>query len=265
MPALPSRLVTAALGVVLLGLTAACSSAPLGPAEPAAAEDPPAVGSCYLLDAAAVAEPSHTGDPVDCSEPHSAETFAVGTLPESLGQDRDDPALGRWVYPRCQRAFERFLGVDESLAMRIQLSWAWFRPSEAAWDEGGRWYRCDAVGGPADAADYRALPESARGLFRAEPPLEWLTCARGETVAGSEKVPCSTEHDWRAVTTIKLGGPDDPYPGDRDVQVRTRDFCSDSVVAWLNYPPEYEFGYTWFREAEWQAGNRRSICWAKQP
>ena len=47
------------------------------------------------------------------------------------------------------------------------------------------------------------------------------------------------------------------------VEVRSRDFCSDSVGAWMNYPVDYEFGYTWFHEAEWQAGNRRSVCWSK--
>ena len=31
--------------------------------------------------------------------------------------------------------------------MRTVLSWAWFRPSEEAWDQGARWYRCDVVGG----------------------------------------------------------------------------------------------------------------------
>ena len=77
------------------------------------------------------------------------------------------------------------------------------------------------------------------------------------------KVPCSQKHDWRAVTTIKLGETGDPYPGDRLVQVKTRDFCSESVGAWLGYPVDYDFGYTWFHEAEWQAGNRRSVCWAK--
>ena len=58
-------------------------------------------------------------------------------------------------------------------------------------------------------------PTTAKGLFRAEPPEEWLTCAQGATVLESKKVPCSEQHDWRAVTTIKLGGPKDPYPGDR--------------------------------------------------
>ena len=45
--------------------------------------------------------------------------------------------------------------------------------------------------------------------------------------------------------------------------MRTRDFCSRSVAAWLNYPIDYDYGFTWFHEAEWKAGNRRSICWAK--
>ena len=77
------------------------------------------------------------------------------------------------------------------------------------------------------------------------------------------KVPCSEKHDWRAVTTIVLGSQTDPYPGDRVVQSRTRDFCSKSVGAWLDYPVDYDFGYSWFHAPEWEAGNRRSVCWAR--
>ena len=85
----------------------------------------------------------------------------------------------------------------------------------------------------------------------------------GASVQKSKKVPCTEKHDWRAVTSIKLGKPADPYPGDRLVQVKSRDYCSDSVGAWMNYPVDYEFGYTWFHEAEWKAGNRLTVCWAK--
>ena len=46
-------------------------------------------------------------------------------------------------------------------------------------------------------------------------------------------------------------------------EVTTRDYCSKSVGAWLGYPVDYDYGYTWFHEAEWDAGNRRSVCWAK--
>ena len=85
----------------------------------------------------------------------------------------------------------------------------------------------------------------------------------GGSVAGNVKIPCNLKHTWRAVTTIKVGLESDDYPGDRMVEVKTREFCSDSVGAWMNYPVDYDFAYTWFHEAEWEAGNRRSVCWAK--
>lgn len=261
-----SSLLGPALAVLLLATLSACSEAPLEPLSQSQSEAQatPELGTCHRLTPDDVAAPSPPPDSlVECAEPHTAQTYAVGTLPDELGSDYDDPALGRWMFPRCERAFQRFIGADESLAMRVQLSWAWFRPSEEAWADGARWYRCDLVGGPADATDYRELPETAEGLFSQRPPEEWLTCARGEEVASADRVPCSEEHDWRAVTTIRVGRDDDEYPGDRTVQVTSRDFCSDSVAAWKNYPVEYEFGFTWFREAEWQAGNRRSICWAR--
>ena len=55
-------------------------------------------------------------------------------------------------------------------------------------------------------------PADGKGLLLGEPDDEWLACADGPTVAGSPKVPCSEPHDWRAVTTIKLGEPERPLP-----------------------------------------------------
>ncbi|HET7350070.1 MAG TPA: septum formation family protein [Marmoricola sp.] len=256
-PLLSVALLSAAL---LLG---GCSEAPLARESRADSTEAPPLGGCYRLTPRDVTLPSTDAEPVPCSERHTAQTFAIGTIPDSTGDDYGSRAHGEWVLPRCRDAFGKFLAADESLAMRIQLSWAWFRPSERGWDKGARWYRCDLVGGTAEAKEYRDLPETAKGLFRARPPEEWLTCARGPQVTGSVKLPCSEPHDWRAVTTIKLGEPRDPYPGDRVVEVTTRDYCSDSVGAWMNYPVDYEFGYTYFHEAEWEAGNRRSICWAR--
>lgn len=252
------------VGVVLLSVSAlAGCAAPLQPKTPADQTAIPPLGACYLLTPAQTDQPSHAGEPVDCAKPHTSQTFATGALPKSTGAQRKAAAHGRWVYRTCSAAFAKFIGADESLAMRVQLSWAWFRPSQRGWDEGARWYRCDLLGGPDGAKSYANLPKTARGLFSEESPEQWLTCAVGSSVIGSRKVPCSEQHDWRAVTTIKLGPPDAPYPGDRISEVRTRDYCSDSVGAWMNYPLEYQFGYTWFHEAEWNAGNRRSVCWAR--
>jgi hypothetical protein len=224
----------------------------------------PEIGACRLLTPDDVAAPANATRTVDCAERHTAQTYAVGPLPAEFDDvDYDDDGLGSFAYDTCSEKFEKFLGADESLVMRTVVSWAWFRPSAKAWEKGARWYRCDVVGGGEQSTEYVALPEDAKGLLLGRPDDRWMVCVAGETVTGSVKIPCSQDHDWRAVTTIKLGEQDDPYPGDRLVEVKTRDYCSDSVGAWLNYPVDYDFAYTWFHEAEWEAGNRRSVCWAK--
>ncbi|MFC7493475.1 MULTISPECIES: septum formation family protein [unclassified Nocardioides] len=251
--------------LVVLGLVAALSLSACGtsdsePADMAA----PELGLCRVLTPDDVAQPSDDTDDVPCTDAHTAETYAVGDLPGDFEDaDYDDSEVGAWAYEKCSDAFREFLGADESMVMRTVASWAWFRPSEDAWDEGARWYRCDVVGGGEQSKEYVDLPTTARGLLLGRPKDAWMVCADGETVAGSVKVPCTKPHSWRAVTTISLGDAKDDYPGDRLAEVTTRDFCSKSVGAWLNYPVDYEFGYTWFHEAEWEAGNRRSVCWAK--
>jgi hypothetical protein len=228
------------------------------------AVEAPELGVCRVLTPEDVAAKSNATRTVDCDEPHTAETFAVGDLPEDLHDaDYDSDELGAYAYRTCSEAFQAFLGADESLVMRTIVSWAWFRPSENAWDKGARWYRCDVIGGGEQSKRFVELPTTARGLLQGRPNDKWLVCVNGTSVHSAPKIPCTEVHNWRAVTTIKLGEPDDPYPGDRLVEVRTRDFCSRSVGAWLGYPKEYDFGYTWFHEGEWTAGNRRSVCWAK--
>jgi len=228
------------------------------------AVEAPDLSACRVLTPEDVAAASNATRTVDCAEPHTAQTYAVGALPAELEDaEYDAQELGDFAYRTCSQKFEKFAGGDESLAMRTVVSWAWFRPSEDAWDEGARWYRCDLVGGGDQSKEYVDLPEDAKGLLSDRVSDEWLVCADGPTVAGSARVPCSEPHEWRAVSTIKLGEPEDDYPGDRLVEVRTRDFCDKSVGALLDYPVSYDFAYTWFHEAEWEVGNRRSICWAR--
>jgi hypothetical protein len=228
------------------------------------AVEAPELGACRVLGPDDVAQPSNATRTVDCAESHTAQTYAVGSLPESLDDaGYDDAALGEFAYRTCSEKFQKFVGGDESLVMRSVVSWAWFRPSETAWDEGARWYRCDIVGGGDQSEEFLDLPEDARGLLAGRVKDQWMVCAEGPTVSGSARVPCTEPHAWRAVSTIKLGEPEDPYPGDRLVEVRTRDFCDASVRALLDYAVSYDFAYTWFHEAEWEVGNRRSICWAK--
>ncbi len=273
--------------VALLVLLAACSSGEGNGAAPGAGGDggggsaessggegdpgasvdtsAPEVGTCRALVPGDVEEPTDDTEPVDCSKPHTAETYAVGPLPDKFEDaDWDDERLGTFAYRKCSKKFPRFLGAERSRVLRSVLDWAWFRPDEEAWDAGARWYRCDVLGDQRSKQEYAPLPETAKGALSGLNPKDaYVLCANGDTVAGSTKVPCSEPHTWRAVTSIKLGQPKDPFPGDRVAEVRSRDFCSDSVGAYLDYPLDYEFGYTWFGEGEWEAGNRLSICWAR--
>lgn len=227
-------------------------------------EQAPDLGACRLLAPDDVAQPDNATDPISCEQPHTAQTYAVGPLPTQFDEaSYADSEMAAFAYRTCSRKFIDFTGADESLAMRTILSWAWFRPSQEAWDAGARWYRCDVIGGGDQTRTYVDLPADTKGLLLGRPKDEWMVCAQGATVSGAVKVPCTDEHDWRAVTTIVLGTQSDDYPGDRVVQARTRDFCSKSVGAWLDYPVDYDFGYSWFHEAEWNAGNRRSVCWAR--
>jgi hypothetical protein len=228
------------------------------------AVDAPDVGACRLLTPDDAEQPANASRVVDCDDRHTAETFAVDALPEELTDVAYDSArLSAFAYKTCSSQLQEFLGGDESTVMRTIVSWVWFRPSEKAWDKGARWYRCDVVGGGAQSRSYVALPATARGLLAQQPANDdWMACVNGSSVQAAAKIPCSDKHNWRAVTTIKVGDPGDPYPGDKAVEATTKDYCSSSVGAWLGYPPDYDFGYTWFHEAEWNAGNRRSVCWA---
>ncbi len=225
--------------------------------------EPPETGECRMLTIADIGRPSNASATVPCVDPHTAETFAAGTLPAEFDDAAyDDPGLGPFAYASCGREFMDFLGADESMAMRSILSWTMFRPSEEAWDSGARWYRCDVVGGGPGTTTLVTLPDEAKGALR-KPADKWLACVKGKSVAKAPRVPCSERHTYRAVTTIRLGKAEDPFPGDKVVANRTRNFCGDSVAAWLGYPARYSYAYTWFPQSDWEAGNRRSVCWAR--
>jgi len=248
---------------VVVCLTFSGCSSPLEDENDADRVATPKTGVCRVLTASDLNLQTNASPAVACTSRHTAQTFASGVLPASTGTAYGDVRHAKFVFATCQKEFAAFIGADDSLALRVQLSWAWFRPSERGWRDGARWYRCDLVGGPTGASRLSALPPDGKDILVTGDPDDWLACADGATVAHGKKVPCSAEHTWRAVTTIKLGSPSDPYPGDDVAEARTRAYCQESVRSWMRYPADYEYGYTWFKADRWAAGNRRSICWAR--
>jgi hypothetical protein len=263
---LRSALVCAVLVLAPLAM-AGCSSQPQGTdTDPSQvdATTPPPNGACRVLTPADVKQEVNATRTVPCSSRHTAQTYAVGELPSTFDHaDYESRALFHWAYQTCSSKFERFVGADDSLVLRTVISWVWFRPSRKAWSEGARWYRCDVYGGNSTSTTYQPLPQTAKGMLAGRPDDRWLVCAVGPSFPQATKVPCSEKHTWRAVTTIKLGEPNDSYPGDRVAESRSDAFCGTSVKAWLNYPPTFQYAYTFFHKAEWDLGNRRSVCWAQ--
>ena len=269
---MPTRLTSLAAATLLaLSACTAAGEADPGatpeegaPATTAVVAEPPAPGACRLIAPADIAAASNDSEPVPCTQPHNAETFVVGAFRGAIAEaEYDDERLGAEVYERCSRDYMRFTGANESLALRSVLSWAWWRPTEEEWEAGARWYRCDVVGGTDRSTELVQLPRTAKGLLLGIPADRWMACVDGADVSAVPPVPCSEPHQWRAVTTIVVGKEEDEYPGDRLVEVLSRDYCSDSVGAWMNYPIDFEYAYTWFGRGEWELGDRRSICWAR--
>ena len=160
----------AAVAAVLAAVVvlAGCSSEPQGEnvdPDQVDSTEVPELGACRMLTPADVEQPANATRTVDCDDKHTAETFAIGELPDEFDDvEYDDGKLGEYAYRTCTEKFEKFLGAtDESLVLRTIVSWAWFRPSEKAWADGARWYRCDVIGGNATSEEYRPLPRHGEG------------------------------------------------------------------------------------------------------
>ena len=105
--------------------------------------------------------------------------------------------------------------------MRTVVSWAWFRPSEEAWDDGRplvplrrRRRRRAEPGATSTSRARRQGPAAA-----ARPTTTWLVCADGPDrgrVGRRSRAPSRTT--GARSSTIKLGDAEDPYPGDRLVR-----------------------------------------------
>ena len=157
-----------AAALLALALTACEDDLPasVDPAQVDAVEAPE-LGACRDLTTDDIAQPSNATRVVDCNDDHTAMTYAVGSLPEELHDaDYDADELGAFAFAECSKRFVKLLGADESLAMRTVLTWAWFRPSEEAWDQGARWYRCDVVGGGGQTKELLDLPADVKGLMQ---------------------------------------------------------------------------------------------------
>jgi hypothetical protein len=248
-------------------------------------------------------------DYVPCSEEHTTYTFATEDLPdelvdqiESAGSDaatlaiQDD--IDEAVAEICDPAFT---ALFPSLTDRqILLTWFSFLPSDAEWEEGARWVRCDvavyaltasrthatpsaediqargeASGSPAESPaspQLLVLPESIHDLAASvsQRPASFEYCLDDPTAAADARpvasntlvtVDCDDSPLWTYLGQELISSPlGAPYPGDNSVIEAARTACTNASEL-LGEGQGWDFLY-YPDESRWDEGSRTVQCWS---
>ncbi|TYL51811.1 hypothetical protein FXB39_08570 [Nocardioides sp. BGMRC 2183] len=236
-------------------------------ATPSAAPEPPATperGACYRLRFRAAVAPTSEASPRDCAQAHTSETYAVGQLETVVDGHLlavDSTAVQEQVATACPAGLGEFLGGTEDDLRLSMIRPVWFTPSVESSDQGANWYRCDAVV-VNGSSSLIATTGSLRGILDREADRE--TVAMCGTAAPDDKgftrVPCSEEHSWKAISVVAF--PDGDYPGEAAARDRGAAPCEDAANQQAEDPLDFEWGYEWPTEAQWQAGQTFGRCWA---
>lgn len=217
----------------------------------------PSVGSCRELVQSDLPKESNDSEAVDCSQTHNAETFLVGSFAGSSVTDTaDQAAMDRHVSTSCRKGLADYVGASESVVLRSFITWIYFRPSDAQWRDGARWYRCDVVRGRAGAEGLEPLPVTMRSFLSTRRGDDWALCIRG-AFDKLDRIPCSMSHTWRASSTAPLGEPEEAYPGNGELVKKASARCG--VVA---SPTTKNFTYP-DTKAAWDNGLRHATCFTR--
>ncbi|GAA1543944.1 hypothetical protein GCM10009788_53030 [Nocardioides humi] len=262
-------------GAALLALTGlvACSGGgeekeppPTAPSTqaPAAAPDPgPTAGACYPLPYDAAVAPTSEVEAVDCEQPHTSVTFAIGTIDAFVDGHLlavDSEKVQAQVSSACPTQLLSYVGgtlTDLRLSMIRSI---WFTPTVEQSDAGATWYRCDAVllDGASRLAD---LDGDLEGALAGEGvPNKYAMCGTAAPDAEDfERVRCSAKHSWRAIDVVAFEAV--KYPGVKKVRAAGRTRCEDAAADVAEDPLTFQWGYEWPTKEQWAMGQKFGRCW----
>ncbi|MBX7267875.1 septum formation family protein [Micromonospora sp. Llam7] len=205
--------------------------------------------------------------PVDCAQPHRAETLHVGTLTDVDGAR--PPATGnagmRTAFDECDRQARTALGGDWRGA-RIGLIVVF--PSPRAWTGGARWFRCDVhelrgLDTPIPVRRTSSLTGSLdgssplrHGCFNAE--------TEGDDVTEMVAVACTARHRVEFVGVWEA--PAASYSAFLKEAGRAHRGCRSRIARFAEVPDDgnlqYRVGTIFYHpsEREWRSGNRGVQC-----
>ena len=260
------------IALALLVALAGCSSDDGGEkkepvAEQTTAPPPPAgpaAGKCYALPFDAAVAPTSEKDPIDCAQPHTSETVAVGTVNAIVDGHLlaiDSAHVQAQVATACPEQLNKYLGGSIKNLRLSMIRPVWFTPTVKESDAGAAWYRCDAVllGGSEKLTETTG---SIRGALKGEDIAKrYAMCGTAAPDAKDfQRVPCSARHSWRAIDVVVFA--QESYPGEKKVRAAGRTQCEDAGADFAEDPLVFEWGYEWPTAEQWEHGQKYGRCWA---
>jgi hypothetical protein len=238
-----------------------------GSAAPESGQPTPEVGECrgpvdlQIIDAAA-----DTRETVECDGDHGSETFWVGEMDPAIdtwpaADEQAGDVLNSQVDEECTGRHLDYLGFDATAAPnlppdRLQL-FAYFIPTEADFDDGARWFRCDALVEPLNAAETTSIDGTLADVYGTPLPVSYRLCEGrlGLTVG------CDDAHELEYLASVVL---DDltAYPSQRG-DPRVTAACRTPLLEALGLSQERQdlvFGYLLPTEAAWNGGAQGATC-----
>lgn len=227
---------------------------------------PPEEGACYGLSFRQALAPTTAEKPTPCDDPHSTETYAVGTLDTVVDGHLlavDSDRVQTQVADECPKALAGFLGGEQADLRLSMIRPVWFTPRVAQSDRGADWYRCDVVvvAGDKELAEPEASLEGALGA-EAERNRYAMCGTSAPDDEEFERVICSVEHSWRAIRVVPYEA--GKYPGEQAVRDPLKSPCEDAGLDFADDPLDYQWGYEYPTKEQWEMGQTWGLCWAPE-
>ncbi|NEN76853.1 hypothetical protein G3T38_01020 [Nocardioides zeae] len=238
------------------------SATPTAKPTTAAPAERPAPGACYDLGFEEALAPTVTNEAVDCAADHTAQTYAVGQLATYADGHLlavDDPAVQAGLGETCRSSLAEYVGGDTDALRLSVLRPVWFSPSIEASDAGEDWYRCDVIA-VVDDATLGTLPPTMEGALAGDGLTSLGLCGTAAPGAdGFRRIACGLEHSWRAIDVVDLGS---SYPGEDAASSAGSAQCQSAAGELASDVLDYEWGYEWPTQEQWDAGQTYGLCWA---
>ncbi|SBT38431.1 septum formation family protein [Micromonospora auratinigra] len=237
------------------------------PALPAAEAFTPQPGACHfgLQDVGYLSG----YNPIDCAQPHRAETLHVGTLTGADAGRSSPPRAGsagaRAARVECDREVGKAIGADwHSGRLRVSVIF----PSALGWGGGSRWFRCDAAEvSSLDDGNVVERSGSLRGALKPGSPLAY-GCFEPKLVKDDieemRAIGCTAKHHAEFVGVYRF--PDVSYADFRRSTARAHKGCLDLIATYAKLPKnselQYRAGTIFYHpfEEEWTNGDRGVQC-----